>query len=152
MFLSVGLFAFFVCLFCGCLMAKCSSCLLLWRYLLPSNTFFEDICYKESLKPNEELEFKYTIPCSCFMTLSAWEWGGKKDRKAFLNLILHSPSVVAYDKKSSIWTFRSCYGSSEWICLSLYSQCWYFHWLLWLTVVSYYPWPFWLLHFRGYQH
>jgi len=69
-----------------------------------------------------------------------------------MDLILHSPSGVTYDKESSIWTFRSHYGSSARIWLSPYSQCWYFHWLFWLTVVSYYPWPFWLPHFRGYQH
>lgn len=50
--------------------------------------------------------------CKSCNTAVLWSYqfekGGMRSQGGFLNLVLHSPSGVTYDKKSSIWTFRSC--------------------------------------------
>lgn len=46
-----------------------------------------------------------------YITAVLWSYqfekGGERRQEGFLNLVLHSPSGVPYDKKPSIWTFRS---------------------------------------------
>jgi len=46
-----------------------------------------------------------------YITAVLWSYqfekGGERRQEGFLNLVLHSPSGVTYDKKPSIWTFRS---------------------------------------------
>lgn len=84
-------------------LAKCSFYSFLWGYLR-----LRGLEKRKSEKKQMLLSMLYKSNNTAALWSYQFEKGREGRQEGFLNIVLHGPSGVPYDKKPSIRTFRSC--------------------------------------------